>query len=68
MPERTVGQKPSDPPADVKVGDTVTHRKFGKGLVVSAVKLGNDMLLEVAFETCGTKKLMANAAKLTVEK
>ena len=67
MPERTVGQKPSGASVKVRTGDTVIHRKFGRGLVVSAVKLGNDMLLEVAFETCGTKKLMANAARLTVE-
>ncbi len=65
-PERTVGQR-HEKAAAVKTGDTVTHRKFGRGLVVSAVPLGNDTLLEVAFETCGTKKLMANAAKLTVE-
>ena len=45
-------------------GDSVSHRKFGKGLVVKAEKLGNDLLLEVAFEECGTKKLMAKAARL----
>lgn len=45
-------------------GDTVLHRKFGKGLIVSVTPLGNDQLLEVAFESCGTKKLMANMAKL----
>ena len=67
MPERTVGQKPSGASVAIKTGDTVVHRKFGRGLVLSAVKLGNDMLLEVAFDTCGTKKLMANAARLTVE-
>ena len=67
MPERTVGQKPSGAFVAVKNGDMVVHRKFGRGLVVSAVKLGNDTLLEVAFESCGTKKLMANAARLTVE-
>ena len=68
LPEYTVGQKPSAASVKINTGDTVVHRKFGRGLVVSAVKLGNDTLLEVAFETFGTKKLMANAAKLTVEK
>lgn len=48
----------------LKTGDTVLHRKFGKGLVVSVVPLGGDHLLEVAFENCGTKKLMANMARL----
>ena len=52
------------PPADIKVGDTVIHKKFGKGLVVLAQPLANDLLLEVAFDTCGTKKLMAGAAHL----
>ena len=33
-------------------------------MVLSAAPLGNDVLLEVAFESCGTKKLMQNAAKL----
>ena len=52
------------PPADIKVGDTVLHKKFGSGLVVLAQPLANDILLEVAFDTCGTKKLMAGAAHL----
>ena len=47
-----------------KTGDMVQHRTFGKGLVVSAVPMGNDVLLEIAFEQ-GTKKLMANFARLT---
>lgn len=52
------------PPADIKIGDTVVHKKFGNGLVLAAQPLGNDLLLEVAFDSCGTKKLMAGAAKL----
>lgn len=47
-----------------KPGDTVMHRKFGKGLVVSAQPLGNDVFLEVAFDTVGTKKLMEGMARL----
>ena len=46
------------------VGDTVQHRKFGTGLVVSSKPLGNDTLLEVAFDTVGTKKLMQGMANL----
>jgi DNA helicase-2/ATP-dependent DNA helicase PcrA len=48
----------------LRVGDTVQHRKFGTGLVVSAKPLGNDTLLEVAFDTVGTKKLMQGMANL----
>ncbi|MEE0957502.1 MAG: 3'-5' exonuclease [Ruminococcus sp.] len=46
------------------VGDTVLHKLFGKGLVMSASKMGNDTLLEIAFEKAGTKKLMANFCKM----
>ena len=50
---------------DFKVGDTVEHKTFGKGMIVSAKAMGGDMLLEIAFDNCGTKKVMAKMAKLT---
>lgn len=46
------------------VGDTVLHKTFGQGMVISAQKMGNDTLLEIAFDKVGTKKLMANFSKL----
>lgn len=46
------------------VGDTVRHSVFGTGVILSAKPMGNDNLLEVAFDKAGTKKLMANYAKL----
>ena len=46
------------------VGDTVLHKAFGKGIVMSAEKMGNDTLLEIAFDKAGTKKLMANFCKM----
>lgn len=46
-------------------GDQVSHPMFGKGLVISATKMGADTLYEVAFDTVGTKKLMGTFAKLT---
>lgn len=45
------------------VGDTVLHKVFGKGMVMKAEKMGNDTLLEIAFEK-GTKNLMANFSKM----
>lgn len=45
-------------------GDTVVHKTFGQGLVVKAQKVGNDTLLEIAFDKAGTKKLMANFANI----
>ena len=47
-----------------KVGDTVGHKAFGTGMIVSVTPMGNDSLLEIAFEKVGTKKLMANFARL----
>ena len=46
------------------VGDSVLHKLFGKGLILSAEKMGNDTLLEIAFDKAGTKKLMANFCKM----
>ncbi len=47
------------------IGDTVKHRVFGTGVVLSVTAVANDNLLEIAFDKAGTKKLMANFAKLT---
>ncbi|MCH4238964.1 MAG: UvrD-helicase domain-containing protein [Oscillospiraceae bacterium] len=47
-----------------KPGDAVLHRAFGKGMVLSATPMGNDTLLEIAFDEKGTKKIMANFAHL----
>ena len=47
-----------------KAGDSVSHNTFGTGTVISASPMGNDILLEIAFEKVGTKKLMANFARL----
>ncbi len=46
------------------VGDNVLHKVFGKGMVVKAEKMGNDTMLEIVFETKGTKTLMANFSKM----
>ncbi len=48
----------------LRPGDQVRHKKFGNGMVLSATALGNDILLEVAFDSYGTKKLMQNVARL----
>lgn len=45
-------------------GDRVNHKKFGDGMVLTTTKMGNDMLLEIAFDTVGTKKIMAKVAPL----
>ena len=47
-----------------KVGDTVLHKVFGRGMVMKTEKMGNDTLLEIAFDKAGTKNLMANFSKM----
>lgn len=46
------------------VGDTVSHKSFGTGTILTITPMGGDMLLEVAFDKAGTKKMMANYARL----
>ena len=53
-------------PSRLTPGTQVMHPTFGVGLIVSEKPMGNDVLLEVAFEEAGTKKLMANYAKLEI--
>ncbi len=49
---------------DFRVGDHVKHKTFGEGLIISAKSVGGDMVLEIAFDSFGTKKIMAKMAKL----
>ncbi len=45
-------------------GERVSHRIFGEGTILTVMKTANDSMLEIAFEKVGTKKIMANFAKL----
>lgn len=45
-------------------GERVAHNIFGEGTIVSVKKMSNDSMLEIAFDKVGTKKIMANYAKL----
>ena len=58
------GNTAEKPPVDYKVGDTVKHKSFGTGVILSVKPMGNDMLMEIAFDKSGTKKVMANFARL----
>ncbi len=57
---------PKTSAAKYAAGQKVSHKVFGEGLILSVKPMGGDTLLEVAFNTVGTKKLMAAYAKLTV--
>lgn len=47
-------------------GQRVHHKTFGDGLIITVTPMAGDSMLEIAFDTVGTKKLMAGYAKLTV--
>ena len=58
---RSVGAKTSE---TYTAGERVSHNIFGEGTIVSVKPMANDSMLEIAFEKVGTKKIMANYAKL----
>lgn len=53
---------------ELNKGDMVMHTAFGRGMVLSVVKMGGDALLEIAFDRIGTKKLMAKTASVHLKK
>ena len=53
---------------DLNKGDMVMHAAFGRGMVLSVMKMGGDALLEIAFDDIGTKKLMAKTASVHMKK
>ncbi len=53
---------------ELNQGDMVLHAAFGRGMVLSVMKMGGDALLEIAFDDIGTKKLMAKTASAHMKK
>jgi DNA helicase-2/ATP-dependent DNA helicase PcrA len=63
----SVGRAAPKPAASADLlaaGDRVKHMLFGEGTILTVTKMGADTLYEIAFDTKGTKKLMATYAKL----
>ncbi len=60
--------KSQTPLPDFQKGDMVTHDAFGDGMILSVLKMGNDAMLEIAFDQVGTKRLMARAAAPRMKK
>ena len=58
----TISTKPQ---ASYSIGEMVHHKKFGNGTILKATQVGNDCHLEIAFDSVGTKNLMAAYANLT---
>ena len=50
---------------DLKVGDEVSHEKFGKGKIRMILPVADDAILDIEFESYGVKKLLTKQAKLT---
>lgn len=65
--EKTFAAPPKTEQISFKTGDRVRHKVFGGGTVLSASPMAGDTMLEIAFDSKGTKKLMANFAKLKKE-
>ncbi len=62
-------KKPAEPiNVDLKTGDRISHKAFGEGLITSTKAMGGDLLLEIAFDKVGTKKLLAKTASSYISK
>ncbi|WP_037280298.1 ATP-dependent helicase [Ruminococcus flavefaciens] len=61
--KKTAGAAPKEAVA-YTAGEKVSHSIFGEGVIVSVKPMANDSMLEIAFDKVGTKKIMANYAKL----
>lgn len=64
MASKKIEQAKKNAVVEYAVGERVRHNVFGEGTILSVTKISNDSMLEVAFEKVGTKKLMANFAKI----
>ena len=49
----------------LKIGQRVTHQKFGEGTITNYEGHGSHTRIQVQFKQCGTKWLVASFAKLT---
>ncbi len=58
---------PAEDAPPLQVGDRVRHKTFGAGVVTEAKPVGGDVILTVAFEAIGTKKMMQKHARLQKE-
>ncbi len=64
----SIAQAPNTTYLELNQGDMVLHAAFGKGMVLSVMRMGGDALLEIAFDDIGTKKLMAKTASAHMKK
>ena len=74
-PQRTASRPVFRPAAEpgpalpeYRKGDMLEHKAFGRGMVLSAQKMGGDVLLEIAFDNVGTKRLMLKSSAQYLKK
>ncbi|NLL39825.1 MAG: UvrD-helicase domain-containing protein [Clostridiales bacterium] len=61
-------EKKTVPVTEFRKGDRVHHKAFGEGLLISVTAMGGDALLEIAFDSVGTKRLLCNSAARHMKK
>ena len=66
-PAITPSSAKAEPPKFQK-GEMIRHKSFGKGMILSMTPMGGDFLVEIAFDSVGTKRLMLKAASRLMEK
>lgn len=49
-------------------GEMVEHKSFGRGMIMTMAPMGGDVLVEIAFDGLGTKRLMLKAASKLMTK
>ena len=62
------GSAPKAAAPAFRAGDSVQHKAFGKGLITKVTPMGGDALVEIAFDTVGTKRLMLKSAAQYMKK
>ncbi len=67
-PVRSEPLKAAAAPLQFKTGDRVSHKAFGEGTVKIVTPTGGDALLEVLFDSEGTKRLMHKHAAAYMNK
>ena len=62
------GSPPKAAAPAFRAGDSVQHKAFGRGLITKVTPMGGDALVEIAFDTVGTKRLMLKSAAQYMKK
>ncbi len=63
-PAPTFGSAPRPSGSSFRIGQSVTHAKFGLGIIVNAEGSGNDTRVQINFGSAGMKWLALSVAKL----